>query len=537
MNRRLPLWVLLASSLVFLASLFLPWRDTTSNVVFGDQGFLNLLAGGSVDGWLALAGDVAVLLVVTIVLATVAALRRPQLAVRLPIGGLGVALGYFAFAVAVEVHTLTREFGGGFTGRPPTPHSGWTYGFYLGLSSAGVAALSALAFRSAEPLRVRGAADAVAIVLGLGLLISFLLPWFEAGGPAGIGIHGIETGAAAIAALVLIVGGGWLHGEAGRRWRLPVTIAIATLTGGAASAVAFFYVHRFGTWLGVGCSVSLIAVEAVRAWPLKLPAPPRGLAAVRVGAAVLLIVALFLPWQEVHGLVRENGAGLDGWYSVTGTAAGSLSLLLLATPALPALESWVLDAVVAVVIFVSVAGTAFREDLFAYQIGYGAILGFAAAGVLLVTAVIPLRIGHVDRSRALARALPLAASVLCIAAVVLPLWFVLPEQWTFQASALHGSFTVSGVLLSLYLVRLWASRVPGPAWTDHRLTLVPLILLTLASLELIRFRNGDVIWSAVILVGLCLVLAVFGWIEEDRDLGSVGVPEALRLDRLPETES
>ena len=204
MNRRLPLWVLLASSLVFLASLFLPWRDTTSNVVFGDQGFLNLLAGGSVDGWLALAGDVAVLLVVTIVLATVAALRRPQLAVRLPIGGLGVALGYFAFAVAVEVHTLTREFGGGFTGRPPTPHSGWTYGFYLGLSSAGVAALSALAFRSAEPLRVRGAADAVAIVLGLGLLISFLLPWFEAGGPAGIGIHGIETGAAAIAALVLI---------------------------------------------------------------------------------------------------------------------------------------------------------------------------------------------------------------------------------------------------------------------------------------------------------------------------------------------
>ena len=140
---------------------------------------------------------------------------------------------------------------------------------------------------------------------------------------------------------------------------------------------------------------------------------------------------------------------------MTGTAAGSLSLLLLATPALPALESWVLDAVVAVVIFVSVAGTAFREDLFAYQIGYGAILGFAAAGVLLVTAVIPLRIGHVDRSRALARALPLAASVLCIAAVVLPLWFVLPEQWTFQASALHGSFTVSGVLLSLYLVRLW----------------------------------------------------------------------------------
>jgi hypothetical protein len=169
-----------------------------------------------------------------------------------------------------------------------------------------------------------------------------------------------------------------------------------------------------------------------------------------MGAAALLIAALFLPWQELRG---PSGQGYDGWYSVTGAAAGSLCLLLLATPALPALESYVLDAVAAIVIFVSMAGAAFREGASFFRVGYGAFVGFAAVGALLITTFLRLRPGPVDRGRALARAVPLAASVLCLAAVVVPLWFVLPEKWAFQASALYGSLAVPGVLLSLYLIR------------------------------------------------------------------------------------
>jgi hypothetical protein len=133
------------------------------------------------------------------------------------------------------------------------------------------------------------------------------------------------------------------------------------------------------------------------------------------------------------------------------------------------------------------------------------------------------------------RAVPLAASVLCIVAVVVPLWFVLPESWHFQASALYGAFAVPGVMLALYLVRLWAGRVRGPANTGHRLTLVPFLLLTLASLELIRFRsNSDVLWGPLILVGLSLLLALYGWIEEDRGVENFRIPEAIwRVDRLP----
>jgi hypothetical protein len=536
-SKRLPLYVLLVSAPTFLASLFLPWRETKPAGLggVGAVGVLTLFEGETVGGWVEVAGDVAVLLVVAIALATIATLRRPQLGARLPLGGLGVALGYFAVAIAVGLDRLTGEVGG-FTSRPAAPHTSWTYGFYLGLASAGIAALAGLALRRGELLRPRGTAEAAAVVLGIALLIAFLLPWAGFRGSS-INLHGIETAAAAIAALGLLLGAGWLHGEAGRRWRLPLAIATAILTGGAAGALGVIGLHQlYGTWVGIGCAVSLVALEAVHAWPVRVPALPPGLAAVRTGAAALLIVALFLPWQEVdgHGI---SGPSYDGWYSVTGAAAGSLCLLLLAGPALPAVESYVLDAVAAVVIFVSLTGTQFRESPSFYRIGYGALLGFAAAGILLVTAVLRLRPAPVERGRALARVVPLAASVLCIAAVVVPEWFVLPERWTFQASALYGSLEVPGVLIALYLIRLWARNVRGPARTDHRLTLVPLILLTLAALELIRFRNGPVIWGAVILVGLCLLLAVLGWVEESSGLEGMRVPETLRVDRLPETES
>jgi hypothetical protein len=350
----------------------------------------------------------------------------------------------------------------------------------------------------------------------------------------GYSIHGTELAAAAIAALSLLLGAHWLHRDAGRRWRLPVVIAVAILTGGAASGAQSTEGHLYGTWIAVACAVSLVVLEAVRAWPVRLPAPPQRLVAVRIGAAAMLLVALFLPWREFH----YDGGGIDGWYSPPGAAAGSLCLLLVAGPALAVLESYVLDAAVAVVIFVSMVATAFREDSFALRIGYGAFIGIAAAGILLGTALLPLRPGHVDRRRMLLRAVPLVAAVLCIVAVVLPSWYVLPDRWQYQAVPLYGWLAVPGVLIGLYLVRLWSLRVRGPASTGRRLTLVPLVLLTLPALELIRFRNSEVLWSAIILVGLCLLLSVCGWIDEDPGRERVRVPEEIwRVDRLPEPES
>src|SRR5262249_35211716 len=130
MRSRVPLCVLLVSALTFLASLFLPWRETSAPRFAGGlnvQGLLVLFEGGKVDGWIGGTGDAAVLLVVALVVATVTALRRPRLAVKLPLCSLGLALGYFAAAVALEVYTEDRLVGRvGFTGHPQTPHTGWS---------------------------------------------------------------------------------------------------------------------------------------------------------------------------------------------------------------------------------------------------------------------------------------------------------------------------------------------------------------------------------------------------------------------------
>jgi hypothetical protein len=536
MSKRLPLFVLLASALTVLASLFLPWRETRAPQATGVEGLLNLFSGSGreIDGWATGIGDVVVLLVVAIVLATVVALLRPHLAEKLPVGGLAVALAYFAVALTMEIDTYSRVFGG-FTGHPAKLHASWAYGFYLGLASAGIALCSGLAYRRGGLLRPRGAADVVACVLGVALLISFLLPWVAFAGPVASSFPGIQSPAIAIAALGLVLGAGRLLGEGGP-WRLRFAIATAVLTAGGVSALAVSGSHRYGTWIGIACAVLLVALEAVRALPVWLPAPPRGQTAVRMGGAAFLIVALFLPWQGTRGPAVP--AGFEGWSLSAGAVTGALCLLLLALPARRRFESYVLDAVVAIVLFVSTLATYFRTDAFAYRIGYGAFFGVAAAGILLVSAFRHLRPGRVDRSRALTRAVPLTLSGLCVAAVIIPSWFVLPEDWRDQAAPLNSWLAVSGVLIGLYLIRLWGLRLRGPADTGSRLTLVPLVLLTLPSLELIRLRGDpNVQWGAVILVGLCLLLVVLGWVEEDRGLEGLKIPEAWRIDRLPEIES
>jgi hypothetical protein len=59
----------------------------------------------------------------------------------------------------------------------------------------------------------------------------------------------------------------------------------------------------------------------------------------------------------------------------------------------------------------------------------------------------------------------------------------------------------------------------------------------LTTLELVRERDLGLTWGGGILVGLCLLLTLFGWIEQRGGLRRLEVPELLRVDRLPEPES
>jgi hypothetical protein len=530
MRLRLPLYVLLASALTFLASLYLPWRSAHP--------------GADLTGWTN-AGYVAALFAVALAAVTATTLLRPSVLLRLPFGGLGVGLAYFSAAVAVQVHAFSTfplavppEAGPvavGWTGSANL-HYHWAYGAYMGIGSGIAAAVTALLLRRRELLSPRSTSEGAAAILCLALLASFLLPWIEAGAPR-VSMIGLDFPAAVIAAAGIILGAGQLSRCAEVPLRLCGAVSAAVLTGAAASQTASSRAaHGYGAWLGIGSAAALVVLEAVRARSLRLPAVPRW-AALRTGAALLLVVGLFLPALS-YGVGRFHVAA-SGWQTSYGAAAGALALVLLFAPLLPRVESYGLDATLAIALLVATLGIGAAEEPGSIlSLGYGAYIDFAAAAALLVLALARLRPVGAERRRLLVRAVPLATTVACLTAILVPLWSVLPELWTLQATAVHGWFSLVALLIALYLLRAWTLRITAASTPPHVLTVAPLVLLVLPALQIVLYRDEAIVWGGVILVALCLLLALLGWIEESRGgLENIGLPEILRIDRLAETES
>jgi hypothetical protein len=63
------------------------------------------------------------------------------------------------------------------------------------------------------------------------------------------------------------------------------------------------------------------------------------------------------------------------------------------------------------------------------------------------------------------------------------------------------------------------------------LALLPVTLLALAAIDLIAQRDS-ITWGGGAVIGLCLLLALLGRIEQREGLESVRVPDMLRVDRL-----
>ncbi|HJQ73313.1 MAG TPA: hypothetical protein VJ814_00385 [Gaiellaceae bacterium] len=523
-GRRL-LLLLMGSGLVFLASLYLRWR-TLEN------------AAGNFDGWGAVASYAAALIAVALVLAAAAALVRPTLVARLPLGGLGVSLGYFAAASAIQLTAFSVPLGtsppGGWTAYAPL-HWGWSYGVYVGGASGGTAALAALVLRRQELARRRTVAEAVPVALALGLLVSFLLPWQALGS---FSVIGLVAPAAMVAAAGLLLGAGRLA-RAGLRPRLAAVVALAMLTGAAASGIGLETHYAYGAWIGIGSAVALVALEASRAGALlRMPGPPERWIAVRSAAAALLLVALFLPWLD-YGFPQGRSFSTDGWEAVVGTGAGVLALLLLVATAVPwvarhAPEATFGSALLVATFGIQIGGFAVPS----LHLGSGAYLGFAAVAILLLAQLGLLHRPSVDRRRAVVRAVPVLASVACVGAAVVPAWQgVLPPDWLTKADAVRNWFSVAALLLALHLLRLWIERIASPSTPTRGLVLTPLLILPLPVLELVHERSVGIVWGGLILVCLCLLLAALGWLEQRGGLERFRLPEGLRLDRLPEAET
>jgi hypothetical protein len=525
MRRRLLLFVLLASALAFLASLYLTWVASSGPAESNSAtGLLDLFSRFSQDGW-GLLGQAAALVALALGAGAGLSLLRPQFERRLPLASCAFTLLFFALANAGELHG-TGLF------QAALGHFGvhLAAGAYLGLASAAVAFLAAVGTRWDELARRPSATAVVAGVLTLGLLAAFLLPWLHVHAPrhqAGVasGYQLAVLGDNAVIFIAAVACSGlplWTRGTSTGR-RLVTALGLAVLTGGYVSPLGLHHHWPYETSLAVACSLGLVALALATGRGLRISLP-RAADATAVVAACLLLASLFLPWQKdcPHGACLSANGWSAGAY---GPTAGGLAVLLVLF--LLGSRRFVVELAVGAAIYVMATG--FEVTRY-FSLGYGAPLGFVGAALLLLTASWQLRSVTVDLKRLLSRLVPMVACLAFLAIPVATLTGRLSPQLELDSPWRVFWLEVAAILVALRLLGRWLS---GPR-DDPELMLLPCALLSLTALDLIVARRQGVSWEGWASVGLCLFLAVLGWIERTGGLEKLRVPEEIwRVDRLP----
>ena len=546
MRDRVLRFAVLTGALTFLASLYLPWQEVSdSGIRYGDgQGVLGLsnvfsVSGSpSLDGWSTEAGVVASLVALVLVAATAVAVVRPgAFGSRLPLFPFGLAVLYLAVAVLVALHADAALRGTIQSFRGAQYH--YAYGAYLGVAAAVIALLAAGFLERAALARRPTGIEVITLLLGAGLLAAFLLPWVSSFGGVSktISFPGVNAPLAVLAAVgVCLLVGALLRS----RNALYLAVMIAVLVGASVNEVGSQVRVGYGAWTALGLSVVLVAATAFVRPPAR-PAIPSLASGLLAAAAAVYVVALFLPWRE---FCPGGGRCLyvaTGWGAgESSAAAGTLALLVvLAAVVLFCSAAATLELAVAIAILTAVLGVSENvgDPGFGWSTRYGAYVGFAAAGVLLVVALARIRPPRLEPGRVVDRLVPVAASIACLCAIALPVWAALPDRWSPQVEVLGGSYAVVGMLLALHLLRRWLEFVAGPSGRAEELVLLPLGVLAMTALALVHERSNGMTWGGWILVGLSLVLSLCGWIEQRGDFDRIRVPEVLRVDRLPEAES
>lgn len=510
MRGRRPLLVLLGGALAFLTSLYLPW--TTFG---GSQAGFYV---STVNGW-GLFGQPAGLIALGLAAAAVASIVRPRLAGGLPLGAGAFALAFFATMSAAQLWEFAL-YEGAFD--RVAVHLG--SGAYLGLTSAGVAFLGAAWLRRNDV--GRPSATAVAgTAFTLAILAAFLVPPLSAHAPhvARGAATGYQFSFTDTLPPMFISGLGcfalplWTRpaGEA----RLAVTTGIAVLTGGFLSS--FPRAHwSWESWLLLGSSLALVGLAVVSLREVKIRRPAIAEVAT-VGAGVILIVALFLPWEKE--CPRGTCPVVTGWSSPNSAMAGGLAVLLLVF--LLGFRRFLEELAGGVAVYVMAAGCGIT--LFG-RLEYGAPLGFAGAALLLLSA--GRRVGlDPDPKRPLARVVPLLACAAFLAIPIASLTQRLSVQHQLESPWRIFFVGAAAILLAIRLLVRWLTR---PRDRDEVVTL-PCLMLALTALDLIYERN-DISWEGWASVVLCAALVALGWIERSGGVERLRVPDGIwRVDRLP----
>ena len=230
---------------------------------FGNQGgaisgLLHLFSGTETsDGLSSELGRPAALFALVLAALAAAAWARPDLANRLPLGTCALLAGYFGLAVAVQTRSEIQQ---------PGVVYDYAYGAYVGVGAAIVVFGAAGVLRRGELARYRRASVIAMLVLVGGLLVAFLLPWWEWEWPAaGLGqmtAIGLASPAAVVAAaLTLCLPGAW--SGTGPAERLALAVMVALFTGAAAAGSTDVYGARaYGLWAALGIAGALVVVAA-----------------------------------------------------------------------------------------------------------------------------------------------------------------------------------------------------------------------------------------------------------------------------------
>ena len=419
--------LLLSAPLLTLVSLYLPWQnascadraidhfDPVPPVAPGPGPDLFISSCGSpIDGWSSV-GEVAALSAVLLVALAALALIRPRLAERLPLGQAAAALAFFTAAVVAQTHLEGGE------ASDTSFHL--AYGTVVGvaaglvaLAAAGVLRRDELSFmpparRLAVARRGRGAAPRAAAAVGA----DGHRGTADRGEPARVPRRRRRAGRARRDRDAALPGRpvprATAHSCPPRRCSLFV---IGTIAYSRALD------ERYGAWIGLVLAAAALVLTLVeRPWR-SFALRPSWLALGTACGLGLLAVSLSLPWQRgcyPEGALAQVGLSgrclsRNGWE--LDTSVGLLLAVGLAGVVLALALRELSRTELAVGLALMIATAGFRLETGEYrgvqfEVAYGAIIGFAAAALLVGLALAGVRVHGLDWSRR-ATAVPAVAA-------------------------------------------------------------------------------------------------------------------------------
>ncbi len=523
MKGRLTLAAMLAGSATFLVSLYFDWLKAT-------QCYTTTLCVATSspvvtrDIWSGF-GQVAAVLALALAAGAIAAAVDTELATRLPIGRVAVALGIFAVLSVAEL------WGAAVLAVANGTRRGLTIGLgpaaYIGLAGVGVACAGAVGARSGAITRPRSAAGVAGQAITLALIASFVLPVLDGKGALDFPDRGgSSTFICVFACLGLLAWGGRRPGP-----RLATAVAIGTLVAAGLLPFRHWYaLWPYEAWLLVGSATGLLALGLAGSSALQIRRP-RGRELVVVTGSLLLLGSLFLPWQSATAEGRHYSQ--RGWSTAELAGVFALGLLL----ALIWAGHVVHELAIGAAIFVLVAGlntaTLSASDLgltafSGFHFGYGAPLGFAGAALLVVFG--SGRFHALPRERLPFRLASVLAALVLLAFAVTPNLLTVADlvSQTGNLFALQSPFvtlSIIGALTTLLTLRLLLRWFDGGP-EDYADTVgLPLALLALTTLAVIHdatvtttivalgFDYGTGFsWQGWVAVFLCLLLVACGWV-------------------------